>query len=71
MSKLELVTRPLVTFDVGNVQHRKWFAQFQKTYSWGHCPVRFTATEEGELIPVLQRQLASYYAANEFGTLVA
>lgn len=71
MSRLELVTRPLVVFDVDNADHRKWFAEFQRRMSWGHCPVRFTATEEGELVPVIQRQLIQYYAAQEFGCIAA
>lgn len=67
MSRLDLITRPTVIFDVKNAQHRHWFARFQQNMSWGHCPVRFVPAEEGEPVPVMQRQLVNYYASREFG----
>jgi hypothetical protein len=67
MSKLSYWGRPWVVFDATNKQHRRWFAEFQRSRSWGQCPVRFVVGEaEGELITMMQQQLVSYYVDKEF-----
>ena len=67
MSKLQLHGRPWVVFDPFNKDHRKWFAQFNKNLSWGHCPVRFVVDEDhGDLITMIQRRLIQYYVDREF-----
>jgi len=67
MSKLSYWGRPWVVFDVTNKQHRRWFAEFQRNRTWGHCPVRFVVDEEqGELIVMMQRQMINYYISKEF-----
>ena len=68
MSKLALVGRPYVVFDPKNKDHRRWFAEFNHTKSWGQCPVRFVVANEGNanLAGLMQRLLIEYYAAKEF-----
>jgi hypothetical protein len=67
MSLLSYWGRPWAVFDVANKQHRRWFTQFQRTQTWGHCPVRFVVDEEqGDMITMMQRQLINYYTNKEF-----
>jgi len=68
VSKLQLNGRPFVIFDPSNKDHRRWFAQFQRELSWGHCPVRFVVDDDvGDLITMIQRRLIAYYVDREFG----
>lgn len=68
MSLLELYTRPLVAFDPSNRDHRKWFAEFQRTKCWGNAPVRFIVPDEhGDLISLVTNSLINYYVGKEFG----
>ena len=69
MNKLVFFGRPYVTFDAANPDHRRWFAEFQATSSWGSCPVRFAVDAEGSMIPIMQRQLLAWYAEQEFGIM--
>jgi len=72
MSKLALFGRPWVVFDAKNKDHRKWFAQFQREASWGHCPVRFVVDDEqGDLVTMIQRRLIQFYVDKEFGKITA
>jgi len=67
MSRLQLFGRPWVVFDVENKQHRKWFAEFQKSGTWGRCPVRFVVNDDhGDLLTMIQRELIQYYVSKEF-----
>lgn len=67
MSKLELMTRPWTSFDPSNRKHRLYYAQYLKTGTWGHCPVRFVdPTDCGNLAMAMQRTLVEYYATKEF-----
>jgi hypothetical protein len=67
MSKLQLHGRPYVVFDPTNKDHRRWFAEFQRRSSWGHCPVRFVIDDDnGDLITMIQRRLIQYYVDREF-----
>lgn len=67
MSKLNYFGRPWVVFDVTDKQHRRWFTEFQRTRTWGHCPVRFITDEaQGELIVMMQQQMINYYIDREF-----
>jgi hypothetical protein len=69
MSKLELYGRNYVVFDATNKDHRKWFAEFNKSLSWGHCPVRFVIdNDHGDLVTMIQRSLIQYYVDKEFKT---
>jgi hypothetical protein len=69
MSILLFNGRPWVVFDAHNRQHRQWFADFQRTCSWGHCPVRFISDDAaGDLLTMIQRRLIAYYTAKEFGS---
>jgi hypothetical protein len=67
MSKLALFGRQYVVFDAKNKDHRKWFAIFNETRSWGKCPVRFVIdNDHGDLITMIQRELIKYYVDKEF-----
>jgi hypothetical protein len=67
MSRLALFGRPWVVFDAKNKNHRRWFAEFNRTSSWGACPVRFVVNEEaGDLITQIQRELIAFYVNKEF-----
>lgn len=69
MSKLEYYARPLVAFDAANKDHRRWYHLFQKTQSWGKCPVRFICPNDVgyDLTIVIREQLIKYYVDKEFG----
>lgn len=65
--KLDAYLRPYVKFDPAKKAHRELYAEFIKSGSWGHCPVRFTLDEEcNNLAAALQRKLAEFYIAREF-----
>lgn len=67
MSKLSYWGRPWAIFDSSNKQHRRWFTEFQRTRTWGHCPVRFVVDDEqGNLITMMQQQMIDYYVNKEF-----
>lgn len=69
MSRLEFYSRPLVAFDPANKEHRRWYYQFLKKMSWGHCPVRFICPEDSgfDLTIMIRNQLIDYYTRKEFG----
>ena len=59
--------RPWTVFDAHNREHRKWFAKFQASGTWGTCPVRFViADDHGDLVTMIQRRLIEYYVSKEF-----
>lgn len=67
MSKLAFHGRQFVAFDADNQEHRRWFAEFQRTGTWGRCPVRFICPDEhGDLVTLIQRKLIAYYIDQEF-----
>jgi hypothetical protein len=67
MSRLQLHGRPWVVFDSKNKEHRRWFADFNKTGAWGSCPVRFVVNDDhGDLITQIQRELIAHYVGKEF-----
>jgi hypothetical protein len=70
VSRLALVGRPWVAFDAANKRHRKWYTEFQRKGTWGHCPVRFLIDDEaqGNLVTMIQRRLVEYYITREFAT---
>lgn len=66
--KLELSARPFVAFDASNKQHRKWFAEFQKSRTWKDCPVRFVIPDDvGDLTTMARSRLLDHYMGREFG----
>jgi hypothetical protein len=72
MSQLQLHGRPFVVFNSNDRNHRKWFADFNKTGAWGRCPVRFVVNEShGDLITQIQRELIAHYVSKEFGKISA
>lgn len=67
MSRLAYIGRQWVNFDASNKQHRQWFAEFQRTGTWGKCPVRFViADDAGDLLTMIRRKLIDYYVNREF-----
>ena len=70
MSKLAFIGRPWVAFDETKKQHRQWFAEFQESKTWGHCPVRFIVSDDhGDLLTMIQRRLITFYTNREFGKI--
>ena len=70
MSHLAFIGRPWVSFDETNRQHRVWFNEFQKSGTWGRCPVRFIVSDDhGDLLTMIQRRLLGYYITKEFGKI--
>ena len=64
---LDSVGRNWVVFDAAKKEHRKWFAMFQETGTWGSCPVRFIVPDTaGDLVTMIQRELIKYYVEKEF-----
>jgi hypothetical protein len=70
MSRLALYGRPWVVFNAKDREHRRWFAEFNKSGAWGRCPVRFVVNDDhGDLITQIQRELIQFYVDKEFGTV--
>lgn len=67
MTKLQHIGRPWAVFDANNKEHRRAFAEFQRTRTWGHSPVRFILSEaSSNLVTQIQRELVQYYVDQEF-----
>lgn len=67
MSQLALHGRPWVVFDATNPEHRRWYADFVNSGTWGRCPVRFVVPDDrGNLVTMIQRNLVEYYVQQEF-----
>lgn len=65
--RLSTVSRPFVSFDPTNKQHRRDFAEFMRTGSWSNCAVRYVDEDDrGNLAACLQRRMAEYYIEKEF-----
>lgn len=71
MNRLDRFSRPLVKFDVKDPEHRKHYWLYLKNNSWGRCPYRFWFEGESSenLISVIERQMLTYYAQQEFGRI--
>ena len=69
MSKLEFLARPLVAFDPGNKDHRRYYAEFLEYGGWGMCPVRFICPDTAgyDLTLMIRNELVQYYIDREFG----
>jgi hypothetical protein len=68
MSRLDYIGRPWVAFNPKLKEHRQWFAEFQKSGTWGRTPVRFIIPDEdGDLLTLCRRKLIDYYVGKEFG----
>jgi hypothetical protein len=67
MSILDLKTRQVVQFDASNLEHRKEYAKFIKSKSWGYCPVRFAVLgSRTDLVTQIERDLVDHYVLKEF-----
>lgn len=67
MSKLSYFGRPWVVFDAKDAEHREFYFEFQRTGTWGHCPVRFILAEtSSNLVTQIQRELVQHYLKEEF-----
>ena len=68
MSKLNLLMRPWTEFSPANRKHREYYAEFLRSGTWGHCPVRFVDPSDcGNLAGAMQASMVKYYAQKEFG----
>ena len=69
MSRLEYLMRPLVAFDPGNKDHRRYYAEFLEYGGWGRCPVRFIVPDDigMDLPTMIKNRLVEYYISREFG----
>jgi len=69
MSRLEYLARPLVAFDPCNKDHRRFYAEFVESGTWGRCPVRFICPDDfgGDLVNLIKNNLIQYYVDREFG----
>ena len=69
MSKVNLQNRPIVAFDPNKKEHRKIFFDAMKYRTWGRSPIRFWLEEDNyNLIDQIQKKLARFYMAREFGS---
>jgi hypothetical protein len=61
--------RPWVVFDPNNRDHRRYFAEFLQSKTWGRCPVRFYIPDDtsGDLLMLIHSKLAKWYTQKEFG----
>ena len=67
MSILFRNSRPIVSFDVDNPDHRLWYSEFVKYNTWGRCPVRFMAEAlDQDLVSFINGKMLSYYLREEF-----
>lgn len=67
MSILYLRARPIVAFDVTDHNHRRYFHDFLKTDTWGHCPVRFMIESlNTDLVTYIANELLRYYDEKAF-----
>ena len=57
-----------MAFDPADKDHRRFYAEFMTTSSWGSCPVRFIVPEDhgGDLISMIKNSLINYYVEREF-----
>jgi len=68
MSILDSFVRPIEMFDVNNKTHRKYYADYMKTNSWGDCPVQLKVpTQVVSLSTYAREQLIQFYINKEFG----
>jgi hypothetical protein len=67
MSSLYLNARVWTVFDPSNADHRRYYYEFIKTNTWGHCPVRFVLPDrQGDLVSMIRRSLIDWYVMSEF-----
>lgn len=68
MSVLSTYGRPHVVYDANNAEHRKYFFEFVKSTTWGHCPYRFVLEDQGsaDFVATMQRRTLEYYMGKEF-----
>jgi len=57
-----------VAFDPNNKDHRRYYAQYLESRTWGRCPVRFIVPEDhgGDLISMIKNSMIQYYIEREF-----
>ena len=71
MSKLEFLQRPLVVFDPGNREHRRYYKEYLEFGGWGRCPVRFIVPEDigMDLPTMIKNQLLEFYLERDLGAI--
>jgi hypothetical protein len=64
---LDINRRPLVKFDPSNKEHRRHYARYKETRSWGQCPVEFWVPHNyGNVANMCEVILTEYYLKTEF-----
>jgi hypothetical protein len=64
---LDISRRPLVKFDPSNKEHRRYYARYKETRSWGHSPVEFWVPYHyGNVASMCEVLLTEYYLKSEF-----
>lgn len=64
---LDIARRPLVKFDPSNKEHRRYYAKYRDTRSWGWCPVEFWVPHNYSNVAAMCEQLITeYYLKSEF-----
>lgn len=65
-SFLDTVRRPVVQFDVTNVEHRMHMATFIKNSTWSKCPYVFYVPQDISVKAYATEMLVEYYLTKEF-----
>jgi hypothetical protein len=64
---LDITRRPLVKFDPANKEHRRYYAKYRESRSWGWCPVEFWVPYHyGNVANMCEQKLTEYYLKSEF-----
>lgn len=67
---LDYMKRPVEVFSAANKEHRKHYATFLKTNTWGTCPIRFeiqgSDASNNNASYAMQRLIAEHYIQQEF-----
>lgn len=71
MTVLNSSKRPAVMFDATNVEHRKMYAEFLKTRSWGKTPVKFELEPEwADIVSMIEHKMLKYYVNQEMNFIL-
>ena len=64
---LDINRRPLVKFEPSNKEHRRYYAHYKESRSWGKCPVEFWVPYYyGNVANMCEVLLTEYYLRSEF-----
>lgn len=67
MSILDLKSRPVISFNAADRNHRQHYMEFLRRRSWRECPVQFYLERGyGDLSAMIENKLTAYYLQKEF-----